>query len=527
MPFALFTGPLAGTDVPGSGLTAVVSRSPLSATIGDCLAGGSLGCSIKRAGYDGIVISGRAGRLRGLEIDGRRVTITDATVLEKAGTAATHASLTGKGATVTIGPAAENGVLFANLTIDGRFATGRNGLGLVMASKNLKYVAVRGAETTTVQDRPALQEAREDIMRLIAASSFLSGEQGIAAFGTGALFDLLDTRRMMPTRNFTATHFDGARAMNAFAYRTDYHPVMEGCEGCPVRCLPRSPEGFMMPGLEAMVHFGALLDNHDRSTVVSANRICGDTGMDATSAAVTLAAHAEITGRKLDKDGIESLLLDTAMGRGEGRELSTGAARYCTARGRPACAMTVKKQELPAYDPRGAYGMALGYALSTRGGCHRSSYPITHEILRKPVATDRFSFDGKARIIKISEDTIAVAESLSVCPLLLCAASLEECARAYTAVTGVASSTQELLAAGQRIYYHERIMNTACGFTAADDDLPARFFEHPGTGGNAIEIPALSRDDFLAARARYYRIRGLTDNGLPTRHAAKAMGLPW
>ena len=99
--------------------------------------------------------------------------------------------------------------------------------------------------------------------------------------------------------------------------------------------------------------------------------------------------------------------------------------------------MTVKGLELPAYDPRGAYGMALGYAVSTRGGCHLRAYPISHEILRKPVATDRFSFAGKARIVKISEDINAAVDSLTACKFLFFAASLEEFAKAFEGVTGV------------------------------------------------------------------------------------------
>ena len=189
--------------------------------------------------------------------------------------------------------------------------------------------------------------------------------------------------------------------------------------------------------------------------------------------------------------------------------------------------MSVKGLELPAYDPRGAYGMALGYATSTRGGCHLRAYPISHEILRKPVATDRFSFSGKARIVKIAEDMNAAVDSLIACKFLFFAATLEEYARALAAVTGEPCTAQDLLTVGERINYQERLLNAAYGFTAQDDDLPARFFAEPGSGNATLSVPPVPRQDFLAARAAYYRIRGLTEDGLPTRERAEKLGLEW
>ncbi len=187
--------------------------------------------------------------------------------------------------------------------------------------------------------------------------------------------------------------------------------------------------------------------------------------------------------------------------------------------------MAVKGMELPAYDPRGAYGMSLAYAMSTRGGCHLRAYPISHEILRKPVATDRFSFSGKARIVKIAEDMNAVVDSLTACKFTFFAASLEEYAKAFTAVTGMETTGFELLEIGERIYYNERIMNAANGFDIADDDLPERFFTEHGSSGGGVEISPIKRDDFLEARQNYYAIRGLDKEGRPTREKTEQLGL--
>lgn len=171
--------------------------------------------------------------------------------------------------------------------------------------------------------------------------------------------------------------------------------------------------------------------------------------------------------------------------------------------------------------------MALAYATSTRGACHLRAYPISHEILRKPVATDRFTFSGKARIVKINEDMNAVIDSLTACKFLFFGATLEEFSRAFTAVTGVPFSAQDLLRAGERIYYNERIMNYLNGFTSKDDDLPTRFFSEPGSSGNNIEVSPIDRKEFCEALARYYKIRGLDEDGLPLKQKAQELGLEW
>ena len=143
------------------------------------------------------------------------------------------------------------------------------------------------------------------------------------------------------------------------------------------------------------------------------------------------------------------------------------------------------------------------------------------------MATDRFSFSGKARIIKIAEDLNAMVDSLTACKFIFFAAGLEEYAKAYSAVTGLASSAQDLLRKGERIYYNERIINFLNGFDSRHDDLPPRFFTEAGSGGNSMVIGPIDREAFLETRARYYRIRGLDKMGRPTPEKARALELPW
>lgn len=523
MPLLFLTGPLVGTPAPVSGRMAVMSRSPLTGTVADCSVGGSLGTELKKAGFDGLMLTGKHPRLCGIHVTDNRVAVVAAEEMAGKTIPELTARVKMKGAIAAVGPAAENGVRFASIMIDNHYAAGRNGLGAVMAAKNVKYMAVAGTGRPAVHDRDGLARAKKEIFRLVSASPVLAGPFGLSRFGTGALYDLMDARRMMPTHNFTASRFEGAPAMNAVALKKAYAPASTGCRGCHIRCKKRTADGRAIPEFETMSHFSALLGNRSLETVMAANHICNTMGMDTISAGATLACYAEIEGRQLLSQEIEALLSDIARGTGVGPELAVGAAQLARKHGRPESAMTVKGLELSAYDPRGACGMALAFAVSNRGACHLRAYPISHEILRKPVATDRLSFTGKARIIKINEDTNAVADALTACKFIFFAASLEEYARVFQAVTGQSLTGHDLLSVGERIVYQERLMNAANGFASIDDDLPARFFE--ATPASNAQAPPLDRNAFLTARSNYYRVRGLDDNGCPTPEQTTALGL--
>lgn len=527
-PLTLAIGPLTATAAPASGRAHFVARSPLTGAVGDASAGGRLATELRRAGWDGVLIVGRAERPVGIEIDDGRAAVVDAAQFSGRGTDEIFAELRrkpGGGSLVATGPAAENGCLFASLVVDGRHMAERCGLGRVAALKNLKYLAVRGGGRARVADPTALKKAREDILRLTAASPALLGQHGLAHFGTAALLDLMDSRRMTPTDNFSRSRFPRAASVNAHACREAVGSRRHGCLGCHVACIPLaergSHAGLPLPGFEALGHFTALIGNADLA--LEAHALCLRLGLDPASAAATLACHREITGEDLPAPR----LLELLRGMANGSELGLGSARYAARLGRPELSMSVKGLELGPCDPRGAYGMALGMAVSTRGGCHLRALALSHEILRKPVATDRFSFSGKARMTKGGEDAVAAAESLGLCPLMLLAASLEEYARAFAAVTGIATTAQNLLAVGERTAYQERLINAAYGFDAAHDDLPTRFFTEPGSGDATLAVPPLPRQDFLNARAAYYRVRGLTGSGLPTRERAELLGLSW
>ncbi|MBI3593128.1 MAG: aldehyde ferredoxin oxidoreductase family protein [Nitrospirae bacterium] len=509
MPLIFATGPLVGTSAPTSGRMSVVSRSPLTDTVFDCSVGGRFGTELKKAGFDLIEITGIADKWVILHISNDHVSIEDASYLYGKNISDIKSAIGNEDSFAAIGVAGEKQVRFASIVFDGHYCAGRGGLGAVMGAKRLKAIKVKGDGRISVADSEKLKNAREEIMRLLRASQAVFGELGLSEFGTAALVDLIHARRMEPTENFKKTLFPYASNYSGYNMKTRYKAKKTGCSGCPILCKKIGSQGEVIPEFETVSHFGALNGCSDMAGIVEANRICNEYGMDTITAASTTACFSEINERKLSSEEIIRLLISIGnKEKGTGAMLAEGSFRYALSMGHPELSMSVKGLELPAYDPRGAYGMALAYATSNRGGCHLRAYPISHEILRKPVATDRFSFEGKARIIKIAEDLNAVIDSLTACKFVFFAASLEEYAKAINAVTGKDYNVQSLLKIGERIWNLERDLNGLNGFNKSDDDLPERFFKEEGTSSANIRIAQIDREAFLKARDNYYRIRG-------------------
>ena len=513
MPLIFAVGPLCGTAAPTAARLSVVSRSPLTGTIYDCSAGGRFAWRLKAAGLDALFITGKSAVPVTLAIGPGRAGILPAGHLWGSDIPTTVAALKEYGSVAAIGPAGENGVLFANIMMGEGNSVGRGGLGAVMGAKGLKAVMVDGERKTEIADPLLFDKARQDVMRLFKASPVVFGPLGIAEFGTPVLVDLMAQRRMAPTENFSKTFFGASGNYSGPAIREACGAKKDGCYGCPIQCKKSDRDHRPLPEYETVSHFGALNKCDDLQAIVTANRRCNDLGLDTITAAASLSAWGEIRGRFPTADEIPPLLEDIALRRGDGRLLALGSRRLAQQMGRPELSMSVKSLELPAYDPRGAYGMALAYGTSPRGGCHLRAYPISHEILRKPVPTDRFSFSGKARIITIAEDTNAAVDSLVACKFSFFGASLEEYAELLTAATGIAYSPQRLKEIGRRILLTERFYNCANGFSRKDDILPERFFCEAGSSGDGIDIHPIDRRRFEEELDKYYRIRGLNADG--------------
>ena len=513
MPLIFAVGPLCGTSAPVSSRMSVVSRSPLTGTIFDSSAGGLFPWSLKASGFDVLYISGKSREPAILKITPDSQEIQGAGTLWGKTIGETVGALSGYGSVAAIGPAGENRVLFADIIMDGMHSAGRGGLGAVMGSKGLKAVVIRGDMEVAIADGDCLEIARKKAVRLFHASPFIVGESGIKRFGTPALVDIIARGRMTPTENFRKTFFSYTGNYSGPSINKAYGAVCESCSDCPIACKKMTPEGKVLPECDALSHFGALNGNIDLETIVKANALCNELGMDTISAAATLSAFGEHRGSFLSRLEILAFLLDIARRRGAGDLLAEGSRRAAEVLGRPELSMSVKSLELPACDPRGSYGTALAYCTSNRGGCHLRGYPISCEILPNSVPTDRFSFSGKARINVTAEDTHAVADSLAVCGLAFLGATLEEYGEMFKGVTGLEFTTEELLSIGSRIHLTERFYNVTNGFESMEDQLPERFYREPGTGTEGIDIPPIDRNNFDEELQNYYRMRGLTPRG--------------
>jgi aldehyde:ferredoxin oxidoreductase len=508
MPLIFAVGPLCGTAAPASTRMSVISRSPLTGTITDSSVGGVFPIKLKATGYDCLIVTGKAAAPVSIVIKEDVVEIRDASALWGKGCLETDAALQKEGLSACIGPAGENKVRFANIMIGGANSAGRGGLGAVMGTKNLKAIVVNGSRMTVVADQAGFKKAQDDVMRLLRASPVVMGELGLGEFGTATLVDIVAQRKMAPTENFRKTFFPKAHAYSGPSLKKEFGFRKHGCAVCPIQCKKVTSCGRPVPEYETLSHFGALNANSDAESIVKANVLCNTFGMDTISTAATFAAYGETQGRFLTGEEILETIRKTAFREEEGKMLAEGSKRLCAFRGKPQFSMSVKGLELPAYDPRGSYGIALAYGTSTRGGCHLRAYPISQEILRKPVAVDRFSFDGKARMIKIAEDNNAIVDSLAICAFAFLGASIEEYAQMLAAATGEPFTGQGLLKLGEEIIGTERSYNRGNGFTKNDDFLPERFFTEAGTSGEGIEIPAIDKARFTEELEKYYRMRG-------------------
>jgi len=524
-PLIFMTGPLTGTAAPSSSFFNVMSKSPLSGTVSDFSHGGEFGTEIKKSGFDGIIITGTSEETCGITLSGGGTLINNAQNLLGLNYHDLKERIGISNSMAMTGIAADSGVHFANIVFDGKGLSGRSGLGLIMARKGIKYISITGDEKIKCFDKDRIEKSSGDIYRLISASPILKGELGFANFGTATLFDLMESRRMMPVHNFRETYFEGGEKLNASSIKKKYNFNGGGCEPCEVKCIQSTPENHNIPGYEELVSFTSMIGNRDMDRLMACLKICNDAGMDPVSAASSIACHMEINGLSIDDVNIESLLLEISGNRLTGAELAKGSLSYAESRGQKEKSMSIKGLDIPPFDPRGAYGLALSMATSNRGACHFSAYPISYEILRKPVALDRFSFSGKARIIKVSEDLNAAADSLGICKYIFLAASLEEYAPVFNAATGLDFTAGDIQIAGERAFCNERIINSDSGFTIDEDTLPERFFTEEGSSGEGIEIPPIDKDEFNKTIQKYYRIRGLSEKGMPLKEKIEELGI--
>ncbi len=555
------TGPLTGTCASTGGRYSVVTKSPLTGAIACSNSGGFIGNEIKNAGWDMIIFEGISPSPVYLYVENDKAELLPADDLWGESAWETDELIHKKHQDpliriACVGRSAEAGCLYAGIINDLHRAAGRSGVGTVMASKNLKAVAVRGTKGVgNVKDPAAFLKATEQGKKVLAENAVTG--QGLPTYGTQVLMNVINEIGAMPTRNMREVQFEGASKISGEAMHeprpTDGRPNLTtnaACFGCTIACgristidqghfsIQNKPEYWGASGgaeYEAAWALGSDCGVDDLDAITYANFLCNEDGFDPISFGSTVAAAMELfeigaittkeTGGMELKFGNPKALAwaaeVTAKGEGFGKDLGLGSKRLCEKYGHPDLSMTVKGQEFPAYDPRGIQGMGLTYATSNRGACHLRSYTVASEVLGIPEKTDPLVTDGKPELVKAFQDATAAVDSTGLCVFTTFAWTLEDIAPQVNAACEGDWTPEKMTEVGERIWNMEREFNLAAGLTAKDDTLPKRLLKEAAKTGPATgKVNGL--DEMLP---KYYQIRGWTPDGVPTAETRQRLGL--
>ncbi len=537
-------GPLTAVRAPLTARYMVVTKGPLTGAIACANSGGTWGAEMRSAGYDVIIIEGKAEKPVYLWIYDDDVEIRSAEhVWGKGITKSTEllqSETDGKAKVSCIGPAGENMVLFASIINDYHRAAGRSGVGAVMGSKNLKGIVVKGSrKKVEVKDPSGLAEVSKQCTKKIQESPATS--EWLPALGTAMCVTPVNSQGAYPIRNGRESFIEDDSAINGNALAEKYFVKKQGCSHCIIQCgrgtmvadgpFACSGEG---PEYESLWALGACCGITDRiDAVIKANQICDDLGMDTMSMGLTISCAMDLfedglipeddIGMSLrfgDAAAMVKLVEDTGYCRGFGAKLAYGSYRLSESYGYPEYSLTCKKQEIAAYDPRGAQGQGLAYATSNCGASHCRANVHQQELLgADPV--DPHITEGKAYLVKWKQDFWSTVDSSGICAFLFFGIAPADFIDALNAVTGMNYDWDMVLKTGERIWNMEKQFNLKAGFTAADDTLAPRFLtKPPETGPTKGMVNKLN-----VMLPEYYELRGWDTNGVPTQAKLDELGL--
>ncbi len=529
------TGPIAGSGLPMGSRYDVVTKSPLTGTLTSANSGGKFGTSMKRAGYDAVVIRGRAERPVYLLLDDGHAEIRDASELwgltTSETTSAIQKDLGDPGLSVaSIGPAGERLVRFAGIINETSRAAGRGGVGAVMGSKNLKAVAARGSGRITVADRDRFLVLKREVAEKIRENAISGG--GLPRFGTGVLVNIINENYILPVQNFQSAHFPAAENVSGERIADTILTGKMGCQACVIQCGREVEVGGKQtagPEYETIWAFGPDCGIDNLAAIVEANNLSNDLGLDTISTGSTIACAMELSQRGYideeirfgDAEQMLDLVRRIGYRDGIGDRLAEGSFRFARKHGHPELSMSVKRQELPAYDPRGLQGHGLAYATSVRGGDHVYAYLIAPEVLGSPEKLDPYSNEGKAVWTKTFQDLTALIDSSGSCLFTSFPLGAADYGAMVSAVTGYEIDAGEALRIGERIWNMQKVFNLKAGCTREDDTLPPRLLREPLTEGGP-KGRVWERQPLLD---EYYRARGWDREGRPTQERLRDLGI--
>lgn len=503
-----------------------ITKSPLTGTIACSNSGGHFGAELKFAGFDLIIIEGRAKEPVYIYVEYGKAEIRDAkhlwgkTTHEATDQILSETDMDAKVA--CIGPTGEKMVRFACIINDKHRTAGRSGVGAVMGSKNLKGVAVKGSGSVSIADQEAFRKATLDDLQKVKTNPVTS--KGLPAYGTAILINIINASGILPTRNFQEGVFEGAEKISGETMAEQILVRNRACFACPIACgrvvrvtHPKYECFSEGPEYESDWALGACCGVDNIDFIGKANYLCDTLGIDPISAGVTIACGMELfekgiisgkeVGRSLrfgDSDAMVDMVRAIGYREGFGDALAEGSYRLAERFDHPEYSMSVKKQEFPAYDARGAQWMGLQYATSNRGACHVRGYMISPEILGSPQKLDPFETEEKAGWTKTFQDLTAVVDSSGICLFNTFAIEAPEILEYLKEATGVKMSLEELMKAGERIWNLERLFNLKAGISTNEGRLPDRLLKEPMPSGPAKGL-VVKLEKMLP---EYYELRG-------------------
>lgn len=539
------TGPLTGMPVLASTKMQLATRSPDTGHYLCSNASGNFGPHLKFAGYDGIILEGKASSPTSILISDNGVEFQDASHLwgtktrevDKYFKEGLHGKKIG---VMSIGPAAERGVRVACIQVDGR-SFGRGGAGAVMASKNVKALVACGTGKVDIANAEALKEIVNEARKSVRESKHLHTTHGTAQYT-----EVINELGCYPTRNFQTAVFQGIETISSVYMKENYFVRNIACYRCPVGCgkVCEVKEGPFKgaqsdPEYETIGAFGGQCGVSDFGAIIAANQICDEQGIDTMATGTLIAFAMECFERGLiskeETDG-----LDLRFGNGEamvemvhrlatrdglGDLLAGGFSQI--KKKRPELEyymMHVKGLAFAHYEPRAFYGMGLAYGTSSRGACHNvGGWTIRDELLTK--THDRFATNGKGRLVQTLQDNRAYVDSLGICTVVRGALGFiaEPTGKVLEYVTGY-DFNPELMTIGNRIYTLERLILNREGITRKDDLLPRRIMEESLPEGMA-KGKVITPEMYEEMLDEYYQVRGWDDNGVPRKETLSDLGL--
>jgi len=557
------TGPLVGSGAPCTSRFNISTKSPLTGGVLSSNCGGNFGMYLKRAGFDGVIIRGKAEKPTWIHIDDGKVELRDAAELWGLNTEETQEKLPKKTGKIVIGPAGENLVRYACIISQER-AAGRGGAGAVMGSKNVKAVTAAGKQKVPVANPEKFQADVKKWIKILQGHPS-TGEM-MPAYGTAAFVNRCNITNTLPTHNFKRGNFEDADAISGETLADTLLVSNFGCPSCVIKCGRRVMVGeknVKGPEFETLGLLGPNIENADLSKICEWNYEADLMGVDTISLGNTLGFAMELTEKGLldsplkfgRTEGITELIDDIAYRRGLGADLAEGVKRMSEKYGGKDFAMHAKGMEFASYEPRGAVGHGLGYAIANRGGCHIAGGYMIYFEANGPLTMDPLTTHAKPQLTALMQillDSLSDAgscqftaftavpkQALALNPsgflyriaakalegfgpsislmlrypkLLAFVPPLEllQHPKAITDLTGMKMTFGKYIEVGQRTYIIERLFNFREGITGEQDTLPRRSLEELQTSDPRSRVP------LAKMLPVYYRVRGLDRCGKPT-----------